>query len=300
MMLMDSVTVLMSTYNGSKYIREQIESVLSQKNVSLSLLVRDDGSKDDTKAILDEYKEKGKLEWYSGDNLGSANSFFELLTKAPESDYYAFCDQDDVWDNDKLCVAISLIKKATKKYAIYCCGTKVVDKDLNLIKVHYMDTRRSLTTRMIIANVSGNTEVMNKEFKKKVTQYIPNNILMHDSWCLKVAICLGADIFFDSEPHISYRQHDRNVVGMETSLKDDIKNFFAIIKEKDIYKQLMEIKDVYSDEIFPEYAEVLELIDGNKNSINKKIKLVFRKDINFYNFFFNMAFKIKVITNHFS
>ena len=299
-MNMNSITVLMSTYNGSKYLREQIDSIFSQKNVCVSLLVRDDGSKDETREILEEYKKKKEVKWYSGDNLGSAKSFFNLLTVAPESDYYAFCDQDDLWDIDKLSIAISYLEGKTDKYAIYCCGTRIVDKDLNIIEMHKLDSRRSLTTHMIIAGVSGNTVVINKKLKDKLIQHIPRNIIMHDSWCFKVAICLGADVFIDPEPHISYRQHENNVVGMETSLKAKVNKFFAIINEKDIYKQLMEIKDVYSIEILPNYFQVLKLIEGNKKSIYKKMKLLFREDINFYNYFFNLAFKIKVITNHFS
>ncbi len=95
---MDSIVVLMSTYNGEKYIREQLDSIFNQEGIDVKVVVRDDGSKDTTHAILDEYKKTHELVWYTGENLKSARSFMDLIYQAPESDYYAFADQDDYWD----------------------------------------------------------------------------------------------------------------------------------------------------------------------------------------------------------
>ena len=92
------VAVLMSSYNGEKYIRPQIDSILAQEgNFELSLFVRDDGSTDKTQAILQEYAQKRKLTWYTGNNLGPARSFMDLLKKCKGFNYYAFADQDDYW-----------------------------------------------------------------------------------------------------------------------------------------------------------------------------------------------------------
>ncbi|MBR7166470.1 MAG: glycosyltransferase [Bacteroidaceae bacterium] len=104
------VQVLMSTYNGMQYIREQLQSIYAQQGVDLSLLVRDDGSTDGTLQLLDEEQQAGRLSWYSGKNLGPAFSFWDLLHNAPEAPYYAFCDQDDVWDADKLAVAVAAME----------------------------------------------------------------------------------------------------------------------------------------------------------------------------------------------
>lgn len=100
------VTVLMSTYDGENFLRDQIESILNQEDVYVHLIVRDDGSKDRTINILEEYQSRGKLEWYSGKNLGSARSFLNLVSKSPDNEYYAFSDQDDVWFSKKLKRAI--------------------------------------------------------------------------------------------------------------------------------------------------------------------------------------------------
>ena len=105
------VAVLMSTYNGEKYLNEQIDSILSQSgNFELSLLVRDDGSTDETINILNKYQNLGKLKWYSGKNLGPGKSFIDLLYKTHGYDYYAFSDQDDVWMTGKIAMRNMLIR----------------------------------------------------------------------------------------------------------------------------------------------------------------------------------------------
>lgn len=105
-----TVAVLMATYNGERFLREQLDSLLNQKDVTVKILVRDDNSKDSTVSILEEYKSKSLLQWYTGEHLGVEKNFLDLLRHAPEADYYAFCDQDDVWDDNKLSVAINHLR----------------------------------------------------------------------------------------------------------------------------------------------------------------------------------------------
>ena len=118
----------MSTYNGEKYIDEQIDSVLAQKNVRVDLLIRDDGSKDETVRIIKRYCEKfDNIKFYEGPNLKPARSFLNLIETAELNyDYYAFCDQDDVWHEDKLYQAIEKIgkKKDSQKPILYYCGVE--------------------------------------------------------------------------------------------------------------------------------------------------------------------------------
>ena len=120
------VKILLSSYNGEQYIREQIDSLLSQTQTGVEILVRDDGSTDSTKAILDEYQDRDRLSWYGGENLGPGLSFWKLLEDSGEADYYAFCDQDDVWDQDKVEIAVRTLEEAIPDInsipALYCPG----------------------------------------------------------------------------------------------------------------------------------------------------------------------------------
>ena len=131
---MKTIEILMATYNGEKYLKEQIESLLNQKNVKISILVRDDCSTDNTQKILEEYQQKGLLKWYTGEKLKAAFGFIDLINNASEAEYYAFCDQDDVWDNDKLDIAIKKLEKFDSQLpALYYCGQRLVDENLNFI-----------------------------------------------------------------------------------------------------------------------------------------------------------------------
>ena len=125
---MEKVCVLMSTYNGEKYLKEQLDSILNQNSIIVDILIRDDGSTDKTLNILDEYNKKyNNIRYYTGENLKSAKSFLDLLFTAGEYDYYSFSDQDDVWDRDKLLVAVSKLKEG---YNLYGCKKKIVNSNL--------------------------------------------------------------------------------------------------------------------------------------------------------------------------
>jgi rhamnosyltransferase len=137
---MKSVCVLLSTYNGEKYLKELLDSVLNQNcedKIKVSIFVRDDGSSDNTTNILKEYEQNGKiiLFGHGGCNLGFAKSFSSLLANAPLSDYYAFCDQDDIWLPDKLISAVERLEKEDNNEIplLYSTNLIVVDKDLNEI-----------------------------------------------------------------------------------------------------------------------------------------------------------------------
>ena len=97
------VVILISTYNGEKYLAEQLDSLLNQTYQNIKIFIRDDGSKDKTIDIIKEYQKKSeKIFLTEGKNIGFINSFFELLKLSNNADYYAYCDQDDVWMEDKI------------------------------------------------------------------------------------------------------------------------------------------------------------------------------------------------------
>lgn len=136
---MKSVLVLMSTYNGEKYLREQLDSIFYQKNVEVKVLVRDDGSKDGTINILDEYSKYNHLFYIKSENINWMHSFWVLVNMANGFDYYAFSDQDDIWDEDKLFRAVLKLEKYGNTPVIYCANQRIVDKDMNIL-THTEDT----------------------------------------------------------------------------------------------------------------------------------------------------------------
>lgn len=129
---MKTLQILMSTYNGAKYIREQMDSLLEQDceakgTASFCIIVRDDGSSDGTQDILEEYAGRypEKISWYQGENHGVIRSFFELLQKSGASDYYAFCDQDDYWMPDKMSHAVETLQTMKRMVPCYIAAGRV-------------------------------------------------------------------------------------------------------------------------------------------------------------------------------
>lgn len=207
-----TISVIMSTYNGEKYLKEQLDSILRQEKVSVKLLVRDDGSADRTMEIVESYKEDD-IKLIRGENKGPAMSFLTALQEAPDADYYAFADQDDYWQKDKLSSAVRMLEKS-KGAAVYSSAYDITDEDLNVQQKNAgflweYTLRESLVYRAPL----GCTIVMNKAMRDKVIRTLPRYTRMHDHWTILSAEALGADILIDKEAHILYRQHAQNVVG---------------------------------------------------------------------------------------
>lgn len=261
------VAVLMSSYNGQKYIRDQIESILNQQDVKVDLYIRDDGSSDDTLNIIKEYKE---ITLYQGKNIGVGNSFMDLVYCVPKKyDYYAFSDQDDIWLKNKLIVAIKKIRNNTGSI-LYCSNQILVDKNLNKIGVRYNEIPDTSCEQIFSVNkVSGCTMVWNKDLQKLLYDKQPSQELLkcriHDVWVAIVASITGK-IIYDPKGYILYRQHENNVVGgIEDNRLDKLKYGIKKIKNKKLRngRSLM-AKEIFK--LFPEHAEKYEVFVLSKDT----------------------------------
>lgn len=241
---MSKILTLLSTYNGEKYIREQLDSLLNQKGVDIKILIRDDGSKDNTLAVLKEYQNvTEKVEIIESDNCGSAQSFFELLMEAFKRskiyDYYAFCDQDDVWLEDKLKIAVSVLDEVpTDKPALYMGAYQMVDANLNKIPTPQYDPILTLPAAMASNCATGCTMVFNKALLCTLVGYNSKDAIMHDYWTYLVCLLIGGFVYYDKTPHILYRQHGNNVIGgqKDSFLKRWSVRFIKIFRNGDCFK----------------------------------------------------------------
>ena len=151
--------------------------------------------------------------------------------------------------------------------------------------------------RLFFAKIAGNTIVINNSLKNTINKYHPLHLIMHDTWIFKVALCTGAHVIIDPNPHLDYRQHNENTVGMELTYIDKFRQFVDTITERQMMPQLEELYAVYSNEMEPEYREMIERLARGKNSINERLKIAMNKEIDYNNFFMNIAFRIKIVTN---
>lgn len=282
---MYKILVMMSTYNGEKYIDEQIVSILKQSNVCLKLLIRDDGSTDGTIKKIRYYKERhNNIELIVGDNIGAAESFMELIRLAnryfSDFDYYAFSDQDDVWLNKKLERAVSFINDhLSHKYILYSSNMNVVNDKLELL-YKTQNNKYSYHEYLLRNNVAGCTMVFNKNLCRLIDRYYPKYIEMHDSWILRIILSIDDSYFIlDDKSYILYRQHNNNVIGSNNSLhvkiKYKMKNLFS--KKHITSKTSMELILGYSRYLNNEKKYILSLLCKKTNI---KLKLMIFNEFN--------------------
>lgn len=275
---MKTVLVMLSTYNGEKYLREQLESLLAQKNVKISILVRDDGSSDGTQQILNEYQNKGCLSWYTGDNKKPAFSFIDLIFHADNIyDYYAFCDQDDYWLPDKLEQAVFNLGSCNQNNSLlYYCNPEIVDEQRKHITVKNINNRSQYFDLMLLVYcVPGCTMVYNNVLQNFLRLHKPMYVTMHDCWVYYICVALGGTVIGDHKTYIQYRQHGNNVIG--TSKISINKKVKMIVGNRTAprNKMILEIMDTYNDYI-PEgkNKDLLRVFSKYPNSINAKLKLL--------------------------
>ena len=216
-----SVLVLMSTYNGDKYIREQLDSILNQEGVDVYLLVRDDGSQDSTCEILSEYSSNyANVDWISGDNVGFVKSFSALVRMALDyeiiPDFYAFADQDDIWFPEKLktsCLALN--PKDSTKPLLFSCNSMRIDTNGNKIGLFHEGAYPAYQRGnvLVFGTEQGCSMTCNRKAAEIYAACEPQ-IAWHDKWMYLICYFLG-DLIYEHRPLFYYRIHGGNALARE-------------------------------------------------------------------------------------
>ena len=239
------IAILLSTYNGTKYLEEQLDSILNQTYSNYVIVARDDGSYDDTIQLLNKYAKKftDKFHLLEQDllNLGASDSFSYLIeyvlknkqSLGLESAYMMFCDQDDIWSLEKIDKQIDEMIKVEKHQTgtkpipvLIHSNLRVVSEDKSLIAesfVHYqgLEIERNRFTNLVISNVvTGCTVFINEALARKAVP-VSKEAIMHDWWLSLVASAFGKLVFIDA-PLVSYRQHDANAIGAKESVQSTL------------------------------------------------------------------------------
>lgn len=232
---MKKVQVLLSAYNGEKYLEEQVNSILTQDYKKISLLIRDDGSTDRTPDILRRYAgQYENVAFYTGENIGTAESFLDLMRYADiTADFYAFSDQDDVWLPEKIRQAVMLMEQEDADLPLlYASQIKLVNENLEEIPVRTgTDAVVPDFGNALVENIcAGCTEVFNRALLGIVHTSAPEYMVMHDWWMYLCASCFGK-VLYDPHAYILYRQHGDNQVGIARCRmelwKSRIRRFFT-------------------------------------------------------------------------
>ncbi len=276
----DKVTILLSTYNGGRFLREQLSSLYAQTHPTIKILVRDDGSSDDTRAILDA---EGLEQLESHENLGATGSFFALLRHAAQTDteYVAFCDQDDVWQKNKIQRAVVALTPLVDSPALYCSRLKLVDEQLEPLERSLIPRKIGFGNALVENIAVGCTMVLNRQAIDLLCQQrLPDEVYVHDWWCYLVMSCFG-EIVFDDHAFIYYRQHDDNVIGAATSKLGVFKRKLARLFNARLWisEQAFIFHELFAERMPMTERESLELLLNAKSSFYYRVRLALSSEI---------------------
>ncbi|NOT85873.1 MAG: glycosyltransferase family 2 protein [Methylococcaceae bacterium] len=302
------IVILLSTYNGQLYLEAQINSLYAQTHQNFSLIVRDDGSTDQTRAILKKYAQRySNIILIEGDNLGVINSFYHLLAHCPANpkQFYAFCDQDDVWQPAKLTNALHRLNATVNPaLALVCSRLAYVDSELNLLQLSPIPMFFGFENALIENSAIGCTMVFGEVIRQKILAANPDQMMMHDWWAYLVAAAFG-EVLYDPEPSILYRQHANNVVGWDkqcsTLLKKSTKFLRNILVEQQGLQSLTQA--AYFLKTYPDLSEAKQQLLGEllelktSSTILDRYRFLQRTNIQRNNAIENLILRLTVLFN---
>ena len=282
---MEKVAVLLSAYNGEKYIREQIDSILAQQQVEVLLFIRDDGSRDATPQIIEELcRTHSNIIFTDRDervNLGVRESFMTLLGDViklyPGIRYFSFADQDDVWLENKLIKALRCFSPSDHNI-LYFSNKTIVDSSLKFIAEESIDYVHDISEICWGAQASGCTMLFDADLARIVLPHYKEFDLLHDSLIYRLAHLVGTKIVFDKRSFILYRQHRSNVVGIAGSKKTSY-NWKGLLARPQCYVSNLysRMLATYRDAITPEGRRYLALVADYKHSASAGARLIWHE-----------------------
>ena len=280
----DTIDILLPTYNGEKYLKEQIDSILNQTYKNIRLIISDDCSKDSTPKILEEYRRKDeRIELYlQKENIGVVKGI-EFLLKKVKSNYYMLADQDDVWLPMKVEKSIETLKKENADLVFG--DLEVVDQDLRTMYPSFGDFMllnrkinkyiNSYKVNYLYNCVTGCTVLSKKEFIEKILP-IPteSKYLIHDHW-IGLVVALNGKLAYMPEKYIKYRQHGNNQVGT-----DKISHGFKNIEQ--VRELFINVKlGVFGTYVNNKEKFSKELQEQNEKALNYYKDIKDKKNFNF-------------------
>lgn len=214
------VAILLCTKQGEAFLQAQLDSIERQTHTSWAVYASDDGSQDTTPDILQEFKcrlGERKLTSLLGPRNGFVANFLSLVCNPDiEADFYAYADQDDIWEDDKLARAVQFLQSVPGSVpAVYCSRTCNVDATNTGVGHSPLFTRPPGFANALVQNIGGgNTMVFNQAARQLLRMAGPDvQVAAHDWWTYLLVTGCGGRVFYDPLPTVRYRQHGLNLVG---------------------------------------------------------------------------------------
>ena len=287
------IDILMATYNGEKYLVEQLDSIINQTYHNWNLLIRDDNSTDKTLEIIQNYHKKDKRIKILKDNkgnLGIVRNFEELL-KSSESEFIMFSDQDDIWVENKLDMYLKMIEKIKNKGFMIHSDAILFDKNKsNILKDTFISKKainRGLENVFFNYFVQGATILISKEIKNFILPF-PKEVYLHDRY-----IHLISELFFErifvNKALIYYRQHGDNQIGAKNTIRELLSKRYFDERDRQLIKVIYnKCGSLLTEDKKKLIEEYFKITDIEKNRFNRflnlkksKINISLKKQISF-------------------
>lgn len=232
------IAILMCTYNGEPYLAEQLDSICSQQHGNWSVWVSHDGGDDGTISILSAYQEKigsDRFHILYGPQKGFAANFMSLITRPEiEADYYAFCDQDDIWLPGKLSSALTMLQAFPETDpALYGARTTLVDEQGGeLGESPLFERPPSFRNALVQSLAGGNTMLFNRAARDVLLKAGVLDVVCHDWWAYIIISGAGGNVVYDPEPKMLYRQHQGNIIGANAFWQGRLQRLFLLLRNR--------------------------------------------------------------------
>ncbi len=229
------VTILLCTFNGAQFLAQQLASLEHQTHWNWRLIVSDDGSTDDTLAILRSFARRvsQSVELREGPRCGPAANFLSLAADPSiKGEYFAFCDQDDIWRSSKLSYALGRLEALPGEFpALYGARTRLMRADGSPLGFSPRFSKPLSFANALVQSIAGaNTMVFNRATKRLLEQAGAVNTVSHDWWTYQLVSGAGGTFLYDPVPHVDYRQHSANRIGCNRGLRAQWKRFHMVLK----------------------------------------------------------------------
>lgn len=298
------VAILLAAYNGEKYIVEQLQSLIAQTHNKISIFVSDDSVNEETYNVIHDFIVTNQIQniyYLKGPQLNFVQNFLSMVRNENiEADYYAFCDQDDIWHKNKISNALAQLERLDNNFAnIYCGRTRLVDEDGSFIGYSPLFKKKPSFNNALVQNIAGGNTMVFKNTLKSHLASLPNSAcISHDWLAYIISTATGGRVIYSEKADIDYRQHSSNIIGSN-------KGFFARLKRISLllsgeYRKwnqqhdliLSQNKHIITPANFEVYTRFCRARNGNLCS---RLYYFFKSKVYRQSFFGNVALLLGVI-----
>ena len=228
------VALLLGTYNGERFLPEQLRSLDAQTHAAIDIHASDDGSTDRTATLLSQAAtiwRKGSFTLRRGPGQGFAENFRSLLTLELEADYFGFADQDDIWLPDKIAAGIRALQPHGERPALYCGRTRLIDAAGSDTGFSMLFPRPPGFQNALVQSIAGgNTMMFNRAAHRLVSEAARRTgFVSHDWFAYQIVSGAGGAVIYSQDPKVLYRQHGDNLMGANRGLRPRLARLAAAL-----------------------------------------------------------------------